>query len=503
MLATIEAATLYGLDVIPVTIEIDVAVGLPGMAIVGLPDKAVEEAKERVRSSIANSGFKMPTKRIIVNLAPADVKKEGASFDLPIAAGILIAQNAIPVESLKDSWVLGELALTGDIRHIHGLLPIARRAKALKVKKLFIPAIDSAEAAVVDGIEVYPVSSIPELVAHLRGEKLIPIKKYLPIKNAEASYEYDLAYVKGQEHVKRALEIAAAGGHNVLLSGPPGSGKTLLARCLPSIMPPLTKEEQLEVSQVYSAVGLLQGGLMVERPFRSPHHTTSNIALVGGGSIPKPGEVTLAHKGILFLDELPEFPRSVLEALRQPIEDGTVTIARAQGTLRFPAQFTLIAAQNPCPCGFLTDPGRDCSCSPSQIVRYQKKISGPILDRIDLHIEVPRVSSQSLTEEVVSEKSSQVRKRVVAARKICQKVFKNESQTNASLTNQQLKQIPLSVDVKNILKEAISSLHLSARAYHRIIKVALTIANLDSKEVIAPAHVAEALQFRSQKDFMA
>ncbi len=500
MIATLESATLYGLEVIPIAVEVDLAAGLPGMTIVGLPNKAVEEAKERVKSGLTNSGFKIAPKRITINLAPADVKKEGASFDLAIAAGILIAQEIIPKNALQNSWVLGEVALTGEIRNIRGVLPIVRMAQRKNIKQIFIPTVNSDEAAIIEGVAIYPVENIFDLVAHLRGEKLIEPILYQERKQAEPSYEYDLAYVKGQEYAKRALEVAAAGGHNILLSGPPGSGKTLLARCLPSIMPPMTRDEQLEVSQIYSAVGLLSDGLMLERPFRSPHHTTSNIALVGGGSIPKPGEVTLAHMGILFLDELPEFPRSVLEALRQPIEDGIVTIARAQGTVRFPAKFTLIAAQNPCPCGFLTDPTTDCVCSAYQIIQYQKKISGPILDRIDLHVEVPRVSSENLTQEVVSESSQQVKARVLKARKLAQVNFKDKARTNATLTNRELKEIDLSPEVKTVLKNAVDQLHLSARAYHRIIKVSLTIANLAGLTKIEPGHVAEALQYRFKKD---
>lgn len=501
MLATVNSATLFGLNAIPIIVEVDVARGLPGMTIVGLGDKAVEEAKERVRSALSNSGFQTPAKRITINLAPADVKKEGAGFDLPIAIGILMAEEIVPKDSLKDSWILGELALTGDVRHVPGILPIARQAKKTGIKTLYIPTVDVLEAVVVNGVTVYPVSSLNALVNHCRGEVLIPQAEYSPEDTPLPVYENDFMYVKGQDHAKRALEIAAAGGHNVLFSGPPGSGKTLLARCLPSILPPMNQEEQLEVSQIYSAVGLLNGGVMHERPFRSPHHTTSNIALVGGGSIPRPGEVTLAHLGILFLDELPEFQRSVLEVLRQPIEDGVVTIARAQGTICFPARFTLIAAQNPCPCGFLTDPGKECICTPHQLIQYHKKISGPILDRIDLHIEVPRLSSDILTDEVVAEPSEDIRKRVVAARKISQKRLKGKALNNASLSARQIKtMVILSDDVKKILKEAITHLHLSARAFHRVIKVALTIADLAGDSELKTIHIAEALQYRPQKD---
>lgn len=501
MLAVLTSATVYGLSAIPVIVEVDLAHGLPGMTIVGLPDKAVEEAKERVRSALTNSGFPMPAKRITINLAPADVKKEGAGFDLPIALGILIAQGIIPKDSFDKSMVIGELALTGDVRHIPGVLPIALAAHAHTIERLFIPPSDVLEALLVKKMQVFPVSDIRSIVAHAcKEEQIVPAK--VP-KNAiiEPMYEHDFAYVRGQEHAKRALEIAAAGGHNIIFSGPPGSGKTLLARCLPSILPPMGDEERLSVSTIYSAAGLLQGGLMSERPFRSPHHTTSSVALVGGGSIPKPGEVTLAHHGVLFMDELPEFPRSALEALRQPLEDGIVTIARAQGTLRFPARFTLVAAQNPCPCGYATDTTRPCICTPHQLLQYKKKTSGPLLDRIDLHVEVPRVPSETLAGENVAPPSSDARKRVIAARKKQEKRYKKSSLTNAALGARHIKTyIHLSDDVQLLLKQAVDHHGLSARAYHRVIKVSRTIADLEGADEITSTHLGEALQYRPVKE---
>lgn len=501
MLATLKSATLYGLEAIPVIVEVDVAHGLPGMTIVGLPDKAVEEAKERVRAALSNSGFQIPAKRIIINLAPADLKKEGAGFDLPIALGILIAEGIISKNALDSHIVAGELALTGEIRHIPGVLPITLCAKKEHIATVCIPASDAPEATIVSSVKVLPIKSINKIVSHLRNEETITPSKLGKKSLIKVDYEYDYAFVRGQEHAKRALEIAAAGSHNILLTGPPGSGKTLLARCLPSILPPMHFDEQLMISQIYSATGLLKGGLIEERPFRSPHHTTSSVALVGGGSIPKPGEVTLAHGGVLFMDELPEFPRSALEALRQPLEDGVVTVARAQGTIQFPARFTLVAAQNPCPCGYASDATRQCICTPHQLLMYRKRTSGPLLDRIDLHVEVPRVPSEALADEAVAEASPKIRQRVVAAREIQNKRYHISDLTNASLNVRQIKKyIPLSDDVKIFLKQAIDQFGLSARAYHRVIKVSQTIADLAGCSSIKAIHVAEALQYRPAKE---
>jgi magnesium chelatase family protein len=500
MLAKVRSATIYGLEAIPIIVEVDVTQGLPGMVVVGLPDKSVEEAKERVRSAISNSGGRIPAKRIIVNLAPADVRKEGAGFDLPIALGILAAQEIIPQKSLDDAWVIGELALTGEIRHVPGILSIITKAKSCGIKNVILPAIDQFEVFIFKGVTIIPVSNLSELILHLKGEG--EIKSNLPDKKlaiTPPAYEYDFGFVKGQDNAKRALEIAAAGGHNVLLTGPPGSGKTLLARCLPSILPPMGEEERIEVSQIYSVAGLLLAGLMSERPYRNPHHTTSAIALVGGGSNPKPGEITLAHKGILFLDEFPEFPRSVLEALRQPMEDGFVTIARAQGTVKFPARFTLIAASNPCPCGYYTDPGRECICTASQLYQYQKKISGPILDRIDIHVEVPRISSETLTSEAVSGLSDDIRARVIQARLRQEKRYGSANTINASLSIKEYRsKIVLSSKVKKLLEQAGESLRLSGRAHSKVVKVAQTICDLEGSDEIKPEHIAEALQYRQK-----
>lgn len=511
MVSKVITATTIGLSAYKLDVEVDFANSTPGIVIVGLPDNAVNEARERVRSAVKNSGFSFTYQKVIVNLAPADIKKEGTNFDLPIAVGILVQSDFIEQEKINDTAFLGELSLDGALRGVNGVLSLVSGLKEIGIKRVIVPLVNAKEAALVDGIEVLGAEYLADVVNHFSDnsdgklvQTTVDIKQYLN-DNAQSEYIYDFKDVKGQQKAKRAMEIAAAGGHNLLMMGSPGSGKTLMAKCFASILPPLELKEALELTKIYSISGLLPSSepLITKRPYRAVHHSASAVGIIGGGSNPKPGEITLAHRGVLFLDEMVEFPRNVLETLRQPLEDGEIVISRAQTSIKYPADFMLLGAMNPCPCGFLGDSQKNCTCSEFQVQRYRSRLSGPLLDRIDLQIEVPRLSPEELLNmKSDSEPSCDIRKRVVNARKLQAQRYKNTNiLTNSELNSDLIKQFCQIDDAsENLLKTAIIKFNLSGRSYDRILKLARTIADLENsngENSITQSHIAQALQYRT------
>ena len=504
MFIKVHTGAISGIEAVDVTVEVNVAGGGIGLYIVGLPDNTIKESEQRIQAAFENSGYRLIAKKIVVNLAPADLRKEGSQYDLPIAIGILSATEQIAPKYIDDSLFIGELSLNGTLRAVKGVLPLVARARERGLKRVFLPKENVDEGAVVEGIDIVGVGSLVELTEIISGRMDYTPAEHIISENhanSESLYAEDFADVKGQAYVKRALEIAAAGGHNIIMIGSPGSGKTMLARRMPTIMPPMTLDEALETTKIHSVAGKIgtHRGLIYERPFRAPHHLTSQVALIGGGQYPQPGEVSLANNGVLFLDEMPEFGRSVLEVLRQPLEDRHITISRARYSVDYPANFTLIASMNPCPCGYYNHPTKECTCSAAKVHRYMAHISGPLMDRIDIHVEVVPVSISDMSSEREEERSEVVRRRVVEAREIQQQRFINtDIHCNAMMNSAMLREFaPLSKECSELLERAMQRLNLSARAYDRIIKVARTIADLDKKSDIEPSHISEAIGYRS------
>lgn len=504
MVNKVTTAAVIGLDAYKVSVETDVLNSLPAFSIVGLPDAAINEARDRVRSAIKNSGYTFPAKKVVINLAPADLKKEGSNFDLPIAIGLLTEEGVLEEEIIKDYAFIGELSLDGALRGVSGVLPLILGLKKSGIKNIFVPKVNEIEAALAGGVNIYGAECLSDVVNHFAENKINPttvdVNEYL-LSGINQDYLYDFKDVKGQQKAKRALEIAAAGGHNILMVGTPGSGKTLMAKCFASILPPLELSEALELTKIYSICGLLSPDqpLMTQRPFRAVHHTASANGIIGGGTIPKPGEITLAHRGVLFLDEMVEFPRNVLEVLRQPLEDGEIVISRAKHSIKYPAKFILLGAMNPCPCGYLGDKEKQCNCSEFQINRYQSRLSGPLLDRIDLQVDVPRLTAEELLNaKPATESSFDIRKRVIKARKIQSERYKNDGiLTNSELTSKLIKKYcQIDNASAELLKIASVKYQLSGRRYDRILKLARTIADLENSDNITQNHIMQALQYR-------